>query len=105
MEKELVRKLGKQIGYGNMMQLASECWKESMTKKGYPTSGVFIPALPCDVRKEEPTNDAPAGGLSKHDVNQQRELLLAFCDHLNTYAGMEEVRFDFMMQDFLDKSQ
>ena len=39
------------------------------------------------------------------DVNQQREQLLAFCDHLNTYAGMEEIRFDFMMQDFIDKSQ
>jgi len=35
----------------------------------------------------------------------KRELLLAFCDHLNEYRGMEEVRFDFMMQDFLDKSQ
>lgn len=46
-----------------------------------------------------------SSGLNKPDVNQQRELLLAFCDHLNTYAGMEEVRFDFMMQDFLDKSQ
>jgi hypothetical protein len=105
MEKELVRKLGEQIGYGNMMYLASECWKESMIKQGYPTTGVFIPALPCDVREEETYNDVPAGGLGKHDVNQQRELLLAFCDHLNTYAGMEEVRFDFMMQDFLDKSQ
>lgn len=43
--------------------------------------------------------------LNKPVVNQQRELLLAFCDHLNTYAGMEEIRFDFMMQDFIDKSQ
>ena len=38
------------------------------------------------------------------DVNQQREQLLAFCDHLNTYAGMEEIRFDFMMQDFIEKA-
>lgn len=43
--------------------------------------------------------------LTIPDVNQQREQLLAFCDHLNTYAGMEEIRFDFMMQDFIDKSQ
>ena len=28
-----------------------------------------------------------------------------FCDHLNTYDGMEEIRFDFMIQDFIDKSQ
>ena len=38
-------------------------------------------------------------------VSGQSEQLLAFCDHLNTYAGMEEIRFDFMMQDFIDKSQ
>jgi hypothetical protein len=49
MEKELVRELGKQIGYGNMMYLASECWEEMMIKNGYPTSGVFIPALKSDV--------------------------------------------------------
>ncbi len=50
MEKELVRKLGQQIGYGNMMQLASECWEEMMLRDGYPTSGVFIHALKSDVR-------------------------------------------------------
>lgn len=38
-------------------------------------------------------------------VSGQSEQLLAFCDHLNTYTGMEEIRFDFMMQDFIDKSQ
>jgi hypothetical protein len=26
-----------------------------------------------------------------------------FCEHLNTYKGFEEVRFDFMLIDFLDK--
>ena len=54
-----------------------------------------------DKAREENKNK----GLNIPCVNQQRELLLAFCDHLNTYAGMEEIRFDFMMQDFIDKSQ
>jgi len=30
MEKELVRQLGEKIGYGNMMQLASDLWEEKM---------------------------------------------------------------------------
>lgn len=49
--------------------------------------------------------DAMYEALVLYGVIQQREQLLAFCDHLNTYAGMEEIRFDFMMQDFIDKSQ
>jgi len=47
-EEELVRELGEKIGYGNMMDLASECWQDVMIKNGYPTSGVFITALPSD---------------------------------------------------------
>ena len=38
--------------------------------------------------------------LNKHNVSQQRELLLQFSSHLNTYKGMEEIRFDFMVCDF-----
>jgi hypothetical protein len=26
-----------------------------------------------------------------------------FCDHLNTYEGLEDCRFDFMLIDYLDK--
>ena len=48
-ERELVKNLGDQIGYGNMMWLAHELWKEMLVSEGYPTSGAFIPALPCDV--------------------------------------------------------
>ena len=36
-EKGLVRELGHIIGFGNMMGLAQECWKEL----GVPESGVF----------------------------------------------------------------
>ncbi len=36
---------------------------------------------------------------------QVKKKAFDFCDHLNTYDGMEEIRFDFMIQDFIDKSQ
>lgn len=48
-EEGLVRELGNKIGYGNLMELASICWQDDMTKNGYPTSGVFVTALPSDV--------------------------------------------------------
>lgn len=28
--------------------------------------------------------------------------MLKFCDHLNSYKGLEKVRFDFMLIDFLN---
>ena len=31
-----------------------------------------------------------------------RQILLAFADHLETYKGLKEIRFDFMVIDFLD---
>jgi hypothetical protein len=35
-------------------------------------------------------------------MEQLRKTLLDFADHLNTYKGFEEVRFDFMVVDYLD---
>jgi hypothetical protein len=52
-EKELVRQLGEKIGYGNMMQLASDLWEEKMKENGWPTSGVFVPVLKYDVDKQK----------------------------------------------------
>ena len=49
-DREAVKQLGTQIGYGNMMQLASDLWKKDMIAKGYPVSGVFIPTLACDIK-------------------------------------------------------
>ena len=58
-------------------------------------------------------NRIESGDLAYHDaetelldlfaVSQQRELLLQFSSHLNTYKGMEEIRFDFMVCDFLQQ--
>ena len=32
-----------------------------------------------------------------------KTMLSEFCDHLNSYKGMEEARFDFMLIDFIEK--
>jgi len=39
-DKEAVRELGANIGYGNMMDLAEQCWREMFEARGEPTSGV-----------------------------------------------------------------
>lgn len=44
-DKEKVRILGKQIGFGNMMHLTSKCWRESLQKIGL-AGGEFVSG-PC----------------------------------------------------------
>lgn len=44
-DKEQVRTLGEKIGYGQMMDLASDLWKASLVKAGYPTDGAFVPVI------------------------------------------------------------
>lgn len=47
LKKEIfeVQKLGKRIGYGNMMQIASSLWRKDLKDKGYPTIGAFVPVI------------------------------------------------------------
>jgi len=33
-EKKLIKRIGDQIGYGRMMQLAQECWREVLIPQG-----------------------------------------------------------------------
>jgi len=49
-------------------------------------------------------NEAANEILRLFSVVGQSEQLKAFCEHLNTYKGLEDCRFDFMLIDFLDKS-
>jgi hypothetical protein len=58
-DREAVKQLGDQIGYGNMMYLASELWKELMIATGDPTTAGFVPAFPCYVRKDNATPTKP----------------------------------------------
>lgn len=38
---ELVKILGDQIGYGNMMELAAVLWRDKLRAEGLPESGAF----------------------------------------------------------------
>lgn len=40
-DREKVRLLGEDIGYGRMMHFAEELWREMLARKKYPTGGEF----------------------------------------------------------------
>jgi len=44
--KRQVQRLGAEIGYGNMMDLASQCWREYLVGMGAPPGGEFVVG-PC----------------------------------------------------------
>ena len=44
-EVEAVKSLGDQIGYGNMMEIASALWAKAMIDTGHPYDGVPYPTL------------------------------------------------------------
>jgi hypothetical protein len=43
--------------------------------------------------------------LREHFIGEENSKLLAFCDHLNSYNNWYDVRFDFMLIDFLNKNK
>ena len=63
-DKEAVRELGSAIGYGNMMTLAEECWREMFEDRGEPTGGEHthgpsaanLVPCPCTETDESPGN-------------------------------------------------
>lgn len=38
-------------------------------------------------------------------LKKEKRQIKDFCNHLNTYKGLEEIRFDFMLSDFLNKKK
>ncbi len=42
-EIKAVKALGEEIGYGQLMILASALWRKSLKDKGYPEVGAFVP--------------------------------------------------------------
>jgi len=47
-----------------------------------------------------------AGFLEAKALGMKKDFELKdFCEHLNTYKGLEEIRFDFMLVDFLDRNK
>ncbi len=51
-EAEAVKALGDEIGYGQMIALASALWRKKLRETGTPESGAFIPTLDYDVKPE-----------------------------------------------------
>lgn len=58
-----VKVLGEQIGYGNIMQIASSLWRKDLKDKGYPVIGAFVPTISenlsgDEIRYDEYINEA-----------------------------------------------
>lgn len=52
LETQAVKQLGEQIGYGNLMSLASALWMKSLEQSGTPMSGAFIPVCSYQIKKQ-----------------------------------------------------
>lgn len=49
-EIRLVKQLGEQVGYGNLMNLASALWAIDLESKDYPVTGAFVPVISPDIK-------------------------------------------------------
>lgn len=52
-EVEEVMRLGEQIGYGNLMELASALWRYKLRKQGFPEDGALIVTTKYNIKKED----------------------------------------------------
>lgn len=52
-EVEEVMRLGEQIGYGNLMELAGALWRYKLRKQGFPEDGALIVTAKCNIKKED----------------------------------------------------
>ena len=52
LEVKAVKKIGEQIGYGHLMELASALWRKSLKDKGFPESRAFVATILSCVEKE-----------------------------------------------------
>jgi hypothetical protein len=48
-----VKQLGEEIGYGNMMSIASAIWSVNLEKQGLPINGAFVPIIDLLVKDED----------------------------------------------------
>ena len=46
-----VKKLGDEIGYGNLMNIASALWRDMLKKTGTPIEGAFVPTCIPFIKK------------------------------------------------------
>ena len=59
-ECEAVKALGDQIGYGNMMTLASALWAKLLIDEGLQDDGAFYPTILSNMKPGDLTIDAMA---------------------------------------------
>lgn len=53
-EVDEVKQLGERIGYGRLMQIASQQWSKMLTEKyGISGTGAFVPAIHFQIKEEE----------------------------------------------------
>lgn len=60
-----VKQLGEQIGYGNMMDIASILWAAVLISEGQPDSGAFYPTIDINMKKSKLTKTAREDRLRK----------------------------------------
>jgi hypothetical protein len=69
-EIEQVRQLGRKIGYGNMMDIASALWAIDLEDNHGIDSGVFVPTILFMINKKDRKNYAEKLKHSKEHVRQ-----------------------------------
>lgn len=65
-ECEEVKRLGDQIGYGNMMTIASALWAKMLIDEGWTDSGAFFPTILSNMKP---------GDLTVHSMSERAAYL------------------------------
>lgn len=65
-ECEEVKRLGDQIGYGNMMTIASALWAKMLIDEGLTDSGAFFPTILSNMKP---------GDLTVHSMSERAAYL------------------------------
>ena len=68
-ECEEVKRLGDQIGYGNMMTIASALWAKMLIDEGWTDSGAFFPTILSNMKP---------GDLTVHSMSERASCLELF---------------------------
>jgi len=79
MEKETIKKYGILIGFGRIMQLAQECWREWLQEQNLPAGGELAigPAValtvPCGCKKPSKCAWCCGSGWLTKKVKEQKK--------------------------------
>ena len=68
-ECEEVKRFGDQIGYGNMMMIASALWAKMLIDEGWTDSGAFYPTILSNMKP---------GDLTVHSMSERASYLELF---------------------------